>query len=173
MSPSFTIQALLLDTNIWLDNYNATRPHSEDARELINYAIAHDIPLLYSPLSLKDVFFITTLTLKRQLRDACSTDSAISESHAQAAKEFAWGCVSNMQEIATAVGLDESDIWLAKKYQSVHDDLEDDLILAAANRAARCYLVTEDERLRNNAPIPALSSKAMLSLLKADALCGA
>lgn len=168
MSTTHSGHMLLLDTNVWLDNYNAERPHAEEARALINHALTYEIPLLYSPLSLKDVFFITTLSLKQQLRKACNENGVSPEQQAQAAKEFAWGCVNNMQEIATAIGLDQSDAWLAKKYRGIHNDIEDNLILAAAHRVPGCYLVTEDVQLRSNAPIPALTSQAMLSLLPAE-----
>lgn len=57
--------SLLLDTNIWIDNYNAARPRSQEARNLIDFALEHAIPLYYSPMSLKDVFFLVYHSLKK------------------------------------------------------------------------------------------------------------
>ena len=52
-----------------------------------------------------------------------------------------------MREIATAVGADDSDLWLACKYKPTLGDLEDNLVLAAAERAQVDFIVTGDEQL--------------------------
>lgn len=62
-----------------------------------------------------------------------------------------------MDEIATAVGADSSDVWLVRKYQRIHADFEDCMVLAAAQRAKADYLVTSDEALLRHAPVAALS----------------
>jgi predicted nucleic acid-binding protein len=76
---------------------------------------------------------------------------------AEAIRDIAWACVDNMSELGTPVGADESDLWLARKYRRLHPDLEDDLVLAAAERAQADYLVTSDEALLRKAMVPALS----------------
>ena len=83
-----------------------------------------------------------------------------------ASKETAWACVENMERNATAVGLDASDVWLAHKFKPVHDDFEDNLVVAAARRAKADYLVTNDERLLRHSPVAALSPRDMLALLR-------
>ena len=58
-------------------------------------------------------------------------------------------------------------VWLACKYRQVHDDFEDDLLIAAAQRAQADYLVTNDERLLKHAPVAALSARDALAALRA------
>lgn len=64
-----------------------------------------------------------------------------------------------MREIATAVGADDSDLWLACKYKPILGDLEDNLVLASAERAQVDFIVTGDEQLirksTRNAYMPA------------------
>lgn len=50
---------------------------------------------------------------------------SVDERVATAAKQAALGCMQNMSEIATAVGADASDAWLANKYLSMLLDFED------------------------------------------------
>ena len=57
-----------------------------------------------------------------------------SEDLAAVAREMAWGCVRNMSEIATAVGCDGRDVWIAEKQKRLHPDYEDNLIIAASIR---------------------------------------
>ena len=64
-----------------------------------------------------------------------------------------------------AVGADASDVWLARKYQRVHSDFEDCLVLAAATRAEVDLIVTNDDALLRHSPIAALSSSDALALL--------
>lgn len=87
---------------------------------------------------------------------------------ARAIAEIAWGCVDNLCEFATAVGLDNSDVWLARKYRTLHDDFEDNFILAAAERAKVDFLVTSDQSLLRKATVAALSPQDMLAVLKAS-----
>lgn len=73
-----------------------------------------------------------------------------------------------MSSIATTVGIDTSDVWLSQKYRCLHNDLEDNFILAAAAKINGCYLVSEDEKFLKHAPVPALPSKEMLALLSSE-----
>ena len=70
-----------------------------------------------------------------------------------------------MRSIATGVGADESDLWLAEQHHRVHHDLDDNLVIAAARRAKASYLITRDIRLLNKATVPAVSPADMLALL--------
>ena len=73
--------------------------------------------------------------------------------------------MNTLHELGTAVGLDESDIWLAKKYRTIHNDFEDNLIIAAAQRANVTYLVTNDKKLIQHAPIAALTPEDVTKLI--------
>lgn len=155
--------SLVIDTCVWVDNYLGTRPGSGEARSLLDAAIRLDIDLLYAITSAKDVYYLVAQVLKReQAREGVP----LTPSLVAANKETAWACVENMERNATAVGLDASDVWLAHKFKPVHDDFEDNLVVAAARRAKADYLVTNDERLLRHSPVAALSPRDMFALLR-------
>ena len=122
---------ILVDTNVWLDAYDGNRLGSKRANELIDCCEKAGVELLYAAESVKDVYYLISASLKRQAR---KDGGALSESQAKAVSAYAFACVANMDEIATAVGMDSSDIWLAQKYRAIHTDFEDNLVLAAAQR---------------------------------------
>ena len=113
---------------------------------------------------MKDVFYVAVSTFKRIAR---AEKGSLTPSDAVTATETAWGCVNSMRKQATAVGADESDLWTACNLRSVHNDLEDNLVVAAAQRADATYLVTNDEALIKHAPVAALTPADALALLKA------
>lgn len=84
---------------------------------------------------------------------------SVDEHVAAAAKKAALGCMRNMSEIATAVGADASDAWLANKYLSMHLDFEDNLVLAACRRAQVDYLVTNNRTFIAHADVVAKTSR--------------
>lgn len=56
-------------------------------------------------------------------------------------------------------------VQLARKYQRTHEDFEDCLVLAAAQRVKADFLVTSDEALLHHAPVAALSVDDFLALV--------
>lgn len=158
------IAGLLLDTNVWLDYYDAARPHHAESFALCSHAKRNDIPLLYAVHCAKDIFFLLNASLKR---DILASKGALSESDALAAREAAWGALEHLRQEAFAVSADESDVWLASKYRGLHDDFEDNLLVAAAQRSHAAYLVTNDEQLVKHSPVPTLSPADALAALKA------
>ncbi|WP_080800011.1 type II toxin-antitoxin system VapC family toxin [Arabiibacter massiliensis] len=155
---------LLVDTNVWLDYYLPNRPGHAEALSFILFAYEHGYPLLYPAAIVKDVFYLTANAFKRDMRNETGT---LTERDAAAASAGAWGCVLHLREQATAVGADESDLWMACKLRSVHNDLEDNLIVAAAERASATYLITNDEALIKHSPVAALTPSDALALLQA------
>ncbi len=153
---------VLLDTNVWLDAFDGVRPRSRDANRLIDVCERKGIGLLYAAGSAKDVYYLVGASLKRQ---AWTVGKTLTEGQARTISIYATACVSNMAEVATAVGMDVSDIWLAQKYQRIHEDFEDCLVLAAAQRAKADCLVTSDETLLRHAPVAALSVGDFLTLV--------
>ena len=153
---------VLLDTNVWLDAFDGARPRSREASELIDVCARRGIDLLYAVGTAKDVYYLVGASLKRQVRTA---GEALSEDQARAIAVYAAACVTNMDEIATAVGADSSDVWLARKYQRIHTDFEDCMVLAAAQRAKADYLVTSDGALLRHAPVATLSVDDFLALV--------
>lgn len=158
--------SLLIDTNVWIDHFLAERPKHDEATSLVQFAYEHEYPLLYPAAITKDVFYLVANAFKRDMRSATGK---LTRHESAAATETAWGCVNSMRELGTAVGADESDLWMACKLQSVHDDLEDNLAIAAAERANATYLVTNDEALIKHAPVAALTPGNALALLQAMA----
>lgn len=151
--------AVLLDTCIWIDNYDSSRSHARVSQKLISYCLDNDIPLLYAATSIKDVAYNIAVNLKRQKRAAGETldDSAI-----EAINEVSMACVANMLEIATAVAIDQSDIGFSIKLKSLHRDFEDNLVLAAMERSGASYLVTLDEKLIVHSPYATMNPEDML-----------
>lgn len=147
---------LLLDTNVWLDLFIPSNPGHRAAWDFLRATASYDdsagrdVVLLYPARIMGDVFYKVHLEAKRWLR---TSQFGTEEERARACRDHAWDCVQDMHELATAVGTDESDVWLALKYRSVHEDLEDDFVLAAADRAQADYLVTSDTRLARKARV--------------------
>ena len=154
---------LLLDTNVWLDYYLPWRSGYAAAQRLIVSAFEQNQTLAYAVPSIKDVFYMSAAEYKRAER---ASTGALSESAARAANATAWGCVNNMQEIATAIPLDHTDVWMASKQRALHGDFEDDLVIAAAMRGKVDYLVTSDDALLRHCPVAALSVSDMCTVLE-------
>ncbi len=120
--------------------------------------------LLYPVHIIPDVFYLAFIDIKRLLRGQGSDELV-----AQAARTTAWEYVNSMREIATAVAADNNDVWLASKWESLHGDIEDNLVLAAAKRAQADYVVTSDRQLLSHAAlagVAAISPEDMLAVLQ-------
>ena len=157
---------MVVDTNVWLDNYLHNRDGYEAARNFFNLVSSLDIRPLYSAATLKDVFYIIGSSLKTEIR---YEGSELTKGDALAIREIAWACVENMRELGTAVCVDEADLWLACKYRQLHGDLEDDLVLAAAERVHADYLVTSDTQLIRKSTVAAFTPADMTTYLKTRA----
>lgn len=146
--------SLLLDTNIWLDYFLGVRKGSRQAAQLVNEALKKNAALLYAVTTAKDLYYIICSDFKRA---AHKRDGVLTESAALAAREVAWSCLNTLTEIATAVGCDNSDVQIARKQRAVHQDFEDNLIIAAAMRGGASMLVTNDDALLKHVPVSLLS----------------
>ena len=155
---------LLLDTNIWLDYYMAERPFHDAAFSLVDCALSSGVELVFAITSPKDLFYQIGAGLKRAVR--ASKGGKLAEDSAIACNEIAWGCISNLDQIATGVGMDVSDLRHAIHDKKIHRDFEDNLIMAAARRARADYLVTNDKLLLRHSDVPALSAEDTLSLMQ-------
>ena len=58
------LSCIVLDTNVILDCYFASRPCSEVSIAAVDAALKHDVTLLYSASQAKDVFFLAGMLLK-------------------------------------------------------------------------------------------------------------
>lgn len=153
---------LLLDTNVWLDLFLPHRPGGPAAAELIEAAEASGASLAYPSHALLDVYQKVRSDNKRWIRQS----RPLTETDALAIKRMAWDFVDIMRRIATAISCDLNDVDLACTFRDGHDDLENDLVLAACQRAHANYLVTTDARLASHAPLEAKSPQGMTELLR-------
>ena len=154
-----TPTSVLLDINVWLDNYLPDRPSSNEARVLLTWLRERGVSILYPITAPGTVFYVVQHSMKRA---ALADGVALSQANVIAIRELAWACVENMAELGVPVGADVSDFWRARKYRSIHADLEDNLVLAAADRSQAGYLITSDESLLKKSGIPALTAHDFL-----------
>ena len=154
---------LVVDTNVWLDLFIPGRPHAEETREFFVRAAKKEANILYTMQTVNDVYAQVGFENKRWVRQS---GVELSEPFARAIKETSWDCVLQMREVGTLVGADVSDLWLACKYRSIHDDLEDNLVLAACQRTKADYLITNDAKLIRHATVAALTPADMSKLLQ-------
>ena len=154
---------LLLDTNVWLDLFLPHRPGREVALRLVEESERRGAALSYPAHAILDVYQKIRSDNKRWIRQTRD----LTELDAFTIKRLAWDYIDMMRKMATAVPADTNDVALACKFRDAHDDLEDDLVLAACQRSHANYLVTNDASLAGHTPITALSPSAMLEILRA------
>ena len=157
---------IIVDANVWLDNYLPHESGQSAATEFFSVASSTSATILYPAGILKDVFYVIQNRLKADTRERSGTLTKIDE---LAIREIAWACIENMRELGTAVGVDEADLWLACKYRRLHGDLEDNLVLAAAERVHADYLVTSDTQLIRKSTVAAFTPADMATYLKTRA----
>ena len=155
--------SFLLDTNVWMDHYLARPQKDNPATTLLRQAApCEHVTLFYAPTTAKDVFFLLERTLKIMARHE---NAELPEGAAEAAREVAWACVDNMSELATAAPIDESELWIARKFRRDHGDFEDNLIIAAGERANVDYIVTSDRQLLSHLPAIAITPQQARELI--------
>ena len=161
---SATRPQIICDTNVWLDFFLPGRSGSATVVRLVREAIQANAELLYSSRILVDLFYEIRRDAAEWVR---GTMGEVTREAARQCHEYAWGCIEDLHELATAVPIDDSDVLQALKYRSLSEDLEDNLILVAAQRMGVDYLVTSDRVLLNKATIAALAPQDMLAVMEA------
>lgn len=151
---------------MWIDYYLGYRAGHAEAYELLRLANELDIRLLYAVTSSKDLFYLISADYKQACRRAHG--GKLEPGEATSADATAWGCLDHLAESATAVACDHSDVWLARKQRAVHGDYEDNLVVAAAQRAGADFLVTNDEKLLRHCPVAALDTRDAVAYLHAE-----
>lgn len=155
---------IVIDTNVWLDFYLPGRAGGEIAAAAIEAAYRQNVIMLYTTAQAKDIFFLAGTNLKALER---AKSGSLSPTSVTAINAMCWGILDNMDEFAAIAGSDATDMWLAKKYRGLHSDFEDNLVLAAAERAHADLVVTNDEKLLMHAPVAAVTPRDLLVLLEA------
>jgi predicted nucleic acid-binding protein len=133
-------KTFLVDTNVWIDYFMATEPHGKEVLAFFEAVDQRGGTLLYTPTTLKDVFFLIPRILRREAQAAGKPDNT---SFAPAA----WACVRTMTEIAVAAPVSPPEFDLAWTLRSRHADLEDNLIIAAAETCNADYVVSYDRAM--------------------------
>lgn len=154
---------LLVDTNVWLDYFLPNRLNHEVAVSFIQECSGDDVLLVCPPHALQDVYYQVSKEAKRWVR---TQEGKLTETWAHVINAHAWDCVHRIQELGTVAGMGPGDVWLAEKYQDLHPDFEDDLVIAVAQRIKADYLVTNDHTLIAKSPVPTLAPLDMLAELK-------
>ena len=156
----FEIRSLLIDTNLWVDYFVGNEPYAREVMELFEECDRRAVTLMYAPTSLKDVFYLVPRSLRRAAIDSGTDVGDVSF------KPAAWACVEKMTEIAVSATLSLAECELAWMLRNSHADLEDDLVVAAAETGKASYVVTYDtELLRHFAPVCVTPSQ-VLTLLR-------
>lgn len=153
---------IVVDTNVWLDYLLGYRSNHPSAKAFVVEARRRDLPLVIPAHSVKDVFFLIQQQLKAANR-ANGKQSA--EVAALSARSAAWASVDLLMELAAVGPSDQSDAWIASRQRNVHDDYEDNLVVACAMRLDARLLVTNDKLLVKHAPVPALDAQHALQLI--------
>lgn len=133
----FDAKTFLVDTNVWIDYFMASEPHYKAVLSFFEAVDQRGGTLLYAPTTLKDVFFLIPRILRRE---AIAAGEIEETSFAPAA----WACVRTMTEIAVAAPLSLPECDLAWMLRTTHGDLEDNLVIAAAETCNADYVVSYD-----------------------------
>ena len=156
---------LLLDTNVWLDYFlDRGESHGRTKELLAEAFVREDVVLYAASTTLKDVFYLIPLQLKRSLR---AEGIAITESLSAAAIETAWSCLRVMLDVSQVVPIGKSEALQSIVYRSIHEDFEDNFIASAVRRADADYLVTSDERFCRHSLVATVSVQEAIRLLEA------
>lgn len=87
-------------------------------------------------------------------------------------RKTAWDCVRMVLESSFIVPAEHPEVLQAFTLKSVHDNLEDDLLLGSAYRADVDYVVTYDAQLARRSPVPCVDVAGAWELLLARRAAG-
>ena len=149
-------RTFLVDTSVWLDLFLQAEPQRTEIEHFFVALCEHDGVLLYTPTSLKDVFYLVPRRQRARL-----VAQGIDVTHVSFSP-YAWACVEKMTDIAVAAGQALPECSMAWMLRNDHPDLEDNLIIAAAETSGADYVVTYDKRLQKDyAPVCITPSQAL------------
>lgn len=148
MSSLLKPSKVLIDTNVWLGYLVGKEPICSEIKAMLEACVHHEVELFYAPTTLKDLFYLLPRILKQQASATLGVpDDNVSFIPA------AWACVRLVADLATAAPLTSVECELSWTLRETHGDLEDNLVIAAAETCGATYLVTYDKGLsRHYAP---------------------
>ena len=113
---------IMLDTTVWIDFFVPGRSGSATAMRLVRSAIEAGAELLYVSGILSDLFYEVRRDAAEWVR---ASSGEVSRDAARLCHGYAWGCVEDLHELATAVGTEDADVHRALRYRSLSEDLEE------------------------------------------------
>ena len=148
--------SVLVATDIWFEFFMNARGDASRIAEVFDSVERNGGTLLCAFSSIQDLYYLLLASMESSLD--------VSENHG-AKEQVAWACVRTLRERATVVGADLGDVLQAEYLKSLHDDLADCLLLAAAKRGRADYLFTERAELHERVPLLSLGLNEMSLLL--------
>lgn len=155
---------VLVDTNVWLDYCLPFRAGHPVALQLVQRCWESGTLMLIAATSTKDVFYVAVADMKRNAR---AQGVELTPDASAAITQTAWALIDNIMQVATPLGIDTGDVWLAQRCERIHGDLEDDLLTAAALRCKADFIVTNDKEFIVDSTAPAVTPQRLLRLLGA------
>ena len=149
---------ILFDTNIILDIYLNDRENNSLAVELFNTLVEHNCNALISASTLNTCFFLI---------EKHFTHSFVNNKR-YLANKVAWQIIEQISNNFIIVGIDNTNDFIARKYQNIHDDYEDNLITASAERAKADYIVTEDKDFISHCPHAILNTQDCINIISQE-----
>ena len=153
---------LFLDTNVLLDYAMGREPGCSTFVALAKLAHENGHTLHAASVSLKDCYYVICSSLTAANRTPAGDAP---EGAAAAAAEIAWAQLDNLMGLLHIEPVGRDECLQARSYRALHNDFEDNLVLAAARTAKADYLVSSDEKLQRHAPIACLSPTNVLALM--------
>lgn len=156
---------IVVDTNVWMDYFMGSRKGNEQAVDFVEQALCLDMALVIPPHCLSTLFFI----LQQELKAMNRRDGKLSDENAAlTARKAAWAAIDFVLELASVGPTDQMDALIASKQRALHDDLEDNLVIACAMRTNARMLVTNDEKLIKHSPVVTMNARNAAALLSLE-----
>ena len=156
---------IVVDTNVWMDYFMGSREGNEQAVDFVEQALRLDMALVIPPHCLSTLFFI----LQQELKAMNRRDGKLSDENAAlTARKAAWAAIDFVLELASVGPTDQMDALIASKQRALHDDLEDNLVIACAMRTNARMLVTNNEKLIKHSPVVTMNARDAAALLSLE-----
>lgn len=139
-------KSVVIDTNILLDYYNTDRKGHKNASSFFKHLHTEQIQFYIAYHSLVDYVYLQKDYFKS------NTDFT-----SRQAENIIVSSLNMILDYLTVVGADHFDMKLGIKSFARHQDFEDNLVIAAAERANADYVLTSDAEMLKDYPEIAIS----------------
>ncbi|MDF7665301.1 PIN domain-containing protein [Bifidobacterium sp. ESL0745] len=157
---------LVCDTNVLLDYLLETREGHKKAESLFNAFAGMNTTMMCVSLSLKDVDYLAKIAMKRKFRNDESV--LVWATITVLVSQFGWNCIQTLLRIMTVIAVDDQVCRNAVALRPIHNDYEDDLIIAASRQANADMVVTGDQDLIKHFPDLCVSVEDALKQVDGD-----